>query len=466
MVFSSNIFLFVFLPVTLGIYYLLRGPFRNYFLLFASIFFYFWGEKKRAVIIIASIAINYVMGLAIHYAKTPKKKKAVLFAAVLMNLGLLFYFKYFNFFVNSINSIFNTKFILDTIALPIGISFFTFQGLTYVIDLYRGEVEVQKNPSKVALYISLFPQLIAGPIVRYKDISGQIENRKTAIDQFAGGIVRFACGLSKKVILANGCGIVADEIFNLSCLEHSAATAWLGVICYTLQIYYDFSGYSDMAIGLGRMFGFEFSENFNLPYVAASIREFWRRWHISLSSFFRDYVYIPLGGNRKGNVYVNNAIVFVLTGLWHGASWHFVVWGIWHGIFIILERLNAQYHVIKFKVPELLKHMYALLVIMLGWVIFRADSLGHAAGYLGRMFGLNHISAEYFRTGYYLDRYRIFIIAVSVLLAFGVHRMPLRKLKRLRNYVFIRNAAAVFLLGISIMYVMNATYNPFIYFRF
>ena len=328
MVFSSSIFVFGFLPLVLLGNYLLKERYRNVFLLLASLFFYFWGEEENIVIIILSILINYFSGLLVARFAGTRIKKWMLVLAVGLNLGLLFYYKYFNFFIESVNSLLDTDIFVKDIILPIGISFFTFQGLSYVIDLYWGNVEVQKNPLKIALYVILFPQLIAGPIVRYKDVAEQIDTRETSIEKFSAGIVRFVVGLSKKIILANGVGMIADEIFNAPYQEHAVLTAWLGVICYTLQIYFDFGGYSDMAIGLGKMLGFDFMENFNLPYISTSITEFWRRWHLSLSSFFKDYIYIPLGGGRKGNVYLNLFIVFLLTGLWHGASWNFVVWGL------------------------------------------------------------------------------------------------------------------------------------------
>lgn len=466
MVFSSNIFIFCYLPIVLTIYYLIKEKYKNIFLLLASIFFYFWGEGKNVFIILLSILINYSMGLILNCVQNKVRRKLVLALSVILNLGLLFYYKYFNFFVDSLNEIAGTDIVVETIILPIGISFFTFQGLSYVIDLYWNRVSVQKNPLKIALYISLFPQLIAGPIVRYKDVAAQIDKRKESIWAFSEGIYRFTTGLGKKIIFANGVGIIADEIFNAPYSEHSVITVWLGIICYTLQIYFDFSGYSDMAIGLGRMFGFEFLENFNLPYISMSIKEFWRRWHISLSSFFRDYVYIPLGGSRQGNVYFNLFVVFMLTGLWHGASWNFVVWGIWHGIFIVAERINSNYHFIKVKMPGIIKYVYTMLVVMIGWVIFRADTLEYAVGYIRRMFGADTVSTIFFQTGYYLNPYRIFIIAISVIISMGGFCKLNKTIMKCKYYIPIRNIFTIVALLICIVYVMNATYNPFIYFRF
>lgn len=317
MVFSSTIFLFIFLPLILAGYFLIKENYRNIFLLLASLGFYAWGEPKFVFVMLISILINYTAGLSIYYSKKHHNKwgnRIILFVGVMGNLIPLFYFKYFDFFISSVNGITGLNLPLKNIILPIGISFFTFQGMSYILDLYMDKVEVQKKFINMALYVSLFPQLIAGPIVRYEDVNEQIEYRVCTIDKFVIGIRRFVMGLAKKAIIANNVGLVADQIFNNNPTENSVAIAWLGIICYTMQIYFDFSGYSDMAIGLGKMFGFDFLENFNYPYISTSITEFWRRWHISLSSWFRDYVYIPLGGNRSGNVYFNLLVVFLVTG--------------------------------------------------------------------------------------------------------------------------------------------------------
>lgn len=466
MVFSSNFFLFCFLPIVLAIYHLLKEKYKNVFLLLASLFFYFWGEEKSIVIIVTSILINYIMGLFIYYIKWDNLKKIGLILAIALNIGLLFYYKYYDFFITSINDIVGTNITIRNVALPIGISFFTFSGVSYVVDLYRRKVPAQKNIIKVALYISFFSKLTAGPIVRYIDIADQIDKRKETIEKFVEGICRFVGGLAKKIILANGVGIIADEIFNAPYSQHSISTVWLGIICYTLQIYFDFSGYSDMAIGLGKMFGFDFLENFNLPYISSSIKEFWRRWHISLSSFFRDYVYIPLGGSRKGNVYFNLLVVFFLTGLWHGESWNFIAWGLWHGFFVVIERLNTAHQLIKIKLPKLLQHIGTILIVMIGWVMFRADTLQYAIGYIGRMFGINKADHIYFQTGYYLDAYRIFVIILSIIASIGLFAHINKKLMENKYYTFIRNIFTILIFFLCIIYVMNTTYNPFIYFRF
>ncbi|MDR1837747.1 MAG: MBOAT family protein, partial [Treponema sp.] len=378
MVFSSSIFLFFFLPIVIAGYYLLKEDYRVYFLLLSSLFFYAWGEPRYVLIMLLSIAINYSFGMFIDKSHTNKiLAKLLLVLAVAGNLGILFYFKYLNFALHTANRVFNTGFLYYNIVMPIGISFFTFQGMSYVIDLYWRKVNVQKNPAKLAFYISFFPQLIAGPIVRYIDIKEQIEKRTVSADKFVAGAQRFVIGLAKKVIIANSLGETVDIIFNLPVSEMTAATAWLGIICYSFQIFFDFSGYSDMAIGLGRMFGFEFLENFNYPYISKSITEFWRRWHISLSSWFRDYVYIPLGGNRKGNVYANLVFVFILTGFWHGANFQFVAWGLWHGLFLIIERLFGMREVKNKKIIPL-RYVVTMLIVVVGWVFFRSPGLRYA----------------------------------------------------------------------------------------
>lgn len=474
MVFSSNIFLFIFLPLTLFGYYVIDKKFKNTFLLIASLFFYFWGEPIFVIIMLASIIINYTFGLVIYTAEIKKKskiiKRLILFAAVSLNLGLLFYFKYFDFSIEIVNQLFHIDIALKNVVLPIGISFFTFQGMAYIIDLYWGRVPVQKNPIKIALYISLFPQLIAGPIVRYCDVNEQIDNRIVNIEKFYEGAKRFVLGLAKKIVIANTVAVIADNIFSVPFHELSIVTAWHGVICYSLQIYFDFSGYSDMAIGLGKMFGFDYLENFNYPYISKSITEFWRRWHISLSTFFKDYVYIPLGGNRKGNVYVNLIIVFFLTGLWHGASINFVVWGLWHGLFMLIERIANKTSLINLKIPTVIKRIYTVLVVIIGWVFFRADSLKNATGYLRIMFGFENPQNIGFTTMYYLDTFAIMIIVIAIIASTGIlsHWANQVEVKQSNQIVF-NIAKSVFittLMLICAVFVMTSTYNPFIYFRF
>jgi len=468
MVFSSVVFLFAFLPTVLIGYYLLNPIFRNVFLLCSSLFFYTWGEPKFIFVMIASIAINYIIGMLIDkiYLLMGKKGSVfVLAGGVLLNLALLVYFKYFNFIVLNLNNIFNLNLVVQNIALPIGISFFTFQGMSYIIDLYRREIPVQRNPISVALYISLFPQLIAGPIVRYSDIYLQINERKIDVEKFAQGIKRFIIGLSKKILLANVLGEVADLIFGTPFNQVDSLTAWLGIICYTIQIYFDFSGYSDMAIGLGKMFGFDFMENFNLPYISKSITEFWRRWHISLSTWFRDYLYIPLGGNRSGNVYFNLLLVFVATGLWHGAAWNFLCWGLWHGLFLIIERIVKKKG-IRTSAPGLIKWGYTMFVVVIGWVLFRADGIQGAFHYLMSMF--NFIERDFIRFSvwYYLDRHVLFTLFVAGVLSSHLPSYIMEKIKNAKCVMFVQPATLLFLMVLCVVFVVNSSYNPFIYFRF
>jgi len=468
MVFSSSIFLFFFLPLVIFGYYLLKENYRIYFLLMASLFFYAWGKPRHVLIMLLSIVINYMFGILIDKGHANKiLAKLLLVLAVIGNLGILFYFKYLNFTLDTANRVFNSDFALREIIMPIGISFFTFQGMSYVIDLYWRKVDVQKNPLKLAFYISFFPQLIAGPIVRYIDIKEQIDNRMVSAEKFATGAQRFVIGLAKKLIIANTLGEVVDLIFNVPVLEIAAATAWLGIICYSFQIFFDFSGYSDMAIGLGKIFGFEFLENFNYPYISKSITEFWRRWHISLSSWFRDYVYIPLGGNRKGNVYVNLFLVFVLTGFWHGANFQFLIWGLWHGFFLIIERLFGIREV-KNKKIVLLRYVVTMLIVVVGWVFFRSPDLGHALTYLGVMFGLVQPGFVGFTVWYYLNPKIIIMLCLAVVastpllkISFNVFNTYTGIIRKLVIYVFI-----LAVLFICIVFVTASSYNPFIYFRF
>ena len=481
MVFSSPEFLFLFLPIVLIVYLLLDGRMKNGWLLLASLFFYAWGEGRLVLLMILSIGINYLGGQAI--AKTQQSQrlwltKVTLGVAISINLAFLAYYKYVNFFLDNLQGIGAFKGVrMEAIILPIGISFFTFQSISYLIDVYRKETEAQQNPFHLGLYIALFPQLIAGPIVRYHDIANQIENRHHSAKKFSEGALRFARGLAKKMVIANPMAMLADQAFNAPADELSTLSAWVGIVCYSLQIYFDFSGYSDMAIGLGKMFGFRFLENFQWPYISRSIQEFWRRWHISLSSWFRDYLYIPLGGNRKGagRTYINLFIVFLATGLWHGANWTFVIWGLYHGLFIILERLGFRNTLNR--MPRPISHLYLLLVVMVGWVFFRADSLSHATTYLGSMIGMG--SGKYIDVLYYLDGYHIFILALGLIFSTNLRRTVIylllkqqRKLKGLSSksfsfcYQVYRIGWMTFLMVWAITELAQNSYNPFIYFRF
>lgn len=486
MVFSSTIFLCFFMPIMIIGYYILPKKLKNIYLLLGSLFFYAWGEPKYVFIMLASIAGNYCFGMLVHaLSGKDRLRKLAIFVTVLYNLGILFYFKYFVFAVETVNELTGAGLTVPDIALPIGISFYTFQGMSYVIDVYREDektVFVQKNPLNLALYISMFPQLIAGPIVRYKDIKESLTNRVLSASAFARGIERFIIGLAKKAILANSIGEVADTIFASDYTMMGTGTAWLGALCYTLQIYYDFSGYSDMAIGLGKIFGFDFMENFNYPYISRSITEFWRRWHISLSSWFRDYLYIPLGGNRKGlkRTYLNLLIVFLATGFWHGAAWGFIIWGLWHGLFMVIERIlrakKTKHPIRNEKIRSLCDWAYTMLVVMFGWVLFKTILMEDALSYIGVM--LHTHAPEYvaFSTRYYLDNKLIFMLIAAILAAVPWKEiLPGRAGSLLRNMetfpathpaVIARRVLLLVVFLVCMMFVMNNTYNPFIYFRF
>ncbi|AIQ32635.1 hypothetical protein P40081_34470 [Paenibacillus sp. FSL P4-0081] len=471
MVFSSSVFLFCFLPALLLIYYLLKESYRNGLLLIASLAFYAWGEPKFVFVIILSILINYGFGLLIYLSKKKGHllSKITMLIGVAANCGLLFYFKYFDFFISGFNSISGLEIPLRNIILPIGISFFTFQGLSYVIDLYLNKVDVQKNILKFALFKAFFPQLIAGPIVRYVDVHDQIDSRVTTIDDFAYGVRRFVMGLGKKVIIANTLGQVADNIFSLPADQNTSAIAWVGAICYTFQIYFDFSGYSDMAIGLARMFGFKFKENFDFPYISKSVTEFWRRWHISLSSWFKDYLYIPLGGNRKGNVYLNLLIVFIVTGLWHGAAWNFIIWGLWHGIFLIIERVLKKkgINIHSFKI---ISWCYTSFIVVIGWVIFRANNLTYAVDYIKVMFGIIKPNQVGFSVGYYLSPMVITTIIIACIASVPITKYVRVSIGEYESHStfsqVVQNLYVALLLILCIMFLATSTYNPFIYFRF
>lgn len=476
MVFSSIIFLLLFLPVVTIIYYTIRKEFRNGVLLVASLLFYTWGEPKYIIIMLSSIIINYLFAVCINFLQEKnadkKYQRISLILCIVINIGLLVIFKYTNFMVDNINVVFRLfgkKAIeIGAIALPIGISFYTLQALSYVVDVYRKTTKVQKNLFDLGLFISLFPQLIAGPIVRYHDIADQLKNRTSNSNDFAYGIRRFIIGLGKKVIIANTMGSVADSVFCIPNNQLSLSLSWLGIISYSIQIYYDFSAYSDMAIGLGQMFGFKFLENFNYPYISKSITEFWKRWHISLSNWFKDYLYIPLGGNRKGNLktYRNLLIVFLCTGIWHGASWNFLFWGIYYGVFLILERMKFIYF--DDRLGKSIGRVYTLLVVLIGWVFFRSDSFSYSIGFIKSMFGISHGTPLYDINFYCTSKY-IIVFICSIL---GCTPLISKLFHDFENSgsgkinCIIRDTFLVITLFISIMFLSSNTYNPFIYFRF
>ncbi len=480
MVFCSLIFLFAFLPVVLGVYFLLRSTFaRNCFLLLASLFFYAWGEIRFVGIMLLSIVANYILAILINDAKKIGTKKLFLTATLIVNLGILAFFKYSGWIVQNLNGVLNSlghkPIDFAGVALPLGISFFTFHALSYVIDVYRGQAKAQRNPINLALYISLFPQLVAGPIIRYHDVCDQLIARTVNVDKFAEGVRRFVTGLGKKMLIANTVAVPADKIFALSTTQITPELAWLGAICYTLQIYFDFSGYSDMAIGLGLMFGFRFLENFNYPYISQSIREFWQRWHISLSNWFRDYLYIPLGGNRKGELRtcVNLITVFFLCGLWHGASWTFVFWGLYHGLFLGMERLGLGKLLGRTAQP--LRHIYTLAVVMVGWVFFRATTFYQAVAMLQAMLGKAASEPSAVTAAFLLDGRLAFVLGLGIILSMPVARdfifapQPSGQAAQRQSplaLAVVRTALVTGILAFSIMEMASGTYNPFIYFRF
>ena len=478
MVFSSVLFLFYFLPTVLLFYYI-TGRARNYVLLIFSLVFYLFGGVEFFPLILISILLNYVSGMLIGvFTDRQAARKAVLIVSVIANLGLLFYYKYFNFAGEIYASLCKTLSFLPFLAfphvtLPIGISFFTFQGMAYVIDVYRNHAQPQKDITKVALYISMFPQLIAGPIVRYGDVSKDMDllsGKKgfpADTDRICQGVVRFVKGLGKKVIFADILAENVDKIFAMDAASIPTVMAWVGIIAFGMQIYFDFSGYSDMAIGMGKILGYDFPENFNLPYTSASIREFWRRWHMTLASWFRDYLYIPLGGSRSGNVYLNTFLVFLCTGLWHGAAWTYVLWGAWHGLFMIFEiALDKRY---SGKKPAfLLRWLYCIVVVNLGLAIFRSDTIGFAWTYMKSMLGFPGGAFNYINMHYFLHARNILIFFAAAICSLGLPRMIYEKLGDSAKGI-VRKClypAVLVLFAVSLIEVINGNYSPFIYFRF
>lgn len=467
MVFSSSIFLLMFLPIVFVLNFFVRKEYSNILLLIASLVFYAWGEPYLVFLMMASIVINWSIGKII--AKTCVGggiRKVVLTVGVVCNLGILGYYKYAGFFVTILNGVCRRKILsVPEIALPIGISFFTFQAISYIVDVYRKEVEPSSTIVHTALYISFFPQLIAGPIVKYKDISKQIEERNITWINVSDGFKRFIYGLSKKVLISNSLALCADGVFSYHITVMDYGMAWIGALAYTFQIYYDFSGYSDMAIGLGKMFGFTIPENFNYPYLSKSITEFWRRWHISLGSWFREYVYIPLGGNRKGKLktYINLSIVFFLTGLWHGAHFKFILWGLYHGFFIIVERLGFKKILDKSKI---LSTVYCFFIVNFGWVLFRADDVALGIGHIAHMVLVWKHSDINIPRSDYLDTKTIFF-GICAILGMGILKMliPVRLAEKWKDSA-IEAVYCIILLMLCMASVASDTYNPFIYFQF
>jgi len=470
MVFSSLTFLFFFLPVNLLLYYLVRGrTAKNTVLIVASLVFYAWGEPVWVILLIFSATIDYFHGRIVEHYRGKWQSKAAVMSSVVVNLGLLGIFKFSGFFVSNINFLLNTTFSVPKFALPIGISFYTFQTISYVIDVYRNEVPAQRSYWKFLMFVSLFHQLVAGPIVRYKDIANEIENRVFKLEVFSNGINRFIIGLGKKVFFANTAGELASTF--LAGDQTSILGSWFGIFLYAMQIYFDFSGYSDMAIGLGKMFGFTYKENFNYPYFARTATDFWRRWHISLGSFFRDYVYIPLGGNRKHQI-PNLLAVWFLTGLWHGPSWNYVVWGLFYGVLIILEKILGK--ILPFKQPAFFGHIYLPVVALIGWVFFYFEDLNTGLGYLSSMFGLNSLPLYDFTFTTSLVN-NCYFVAFALLMSLPVIPAYKEYLKRnlsplmpvlqgLRGYLV--PVFNIIVLAVAAVLLVGQSYNPFLYFRF
>lgn len=471
MVFSSLNFMYLFLPICLLLYFILHGiKARNYLLLVMSLLFYAWGEPKWIILMIVTTLIDYGAGLLVDQYRGQKLAKWALAGSVVITLFFLAVFKYLGFFNQNLNQIFGAELPTQIFNLPIGISFYTFQAITYVVDVYRGKAQVQRSYANLLLYVALFPQLIAGPIVRYTDIAAQLENREMTLPGFSKGITRFVTGLGKKVLLANIAGQVATSLIGGDLSKASVLGAWLGIFAYTFQIYFDFSGYSDMAIGLGHMFGFTYVENFNYPYISKSITEFWRRWHISLSTFFRDYVYIPLGGNRRHQLR-NMFIVWALTGLWHGASWNFVLWGLYYFVFLAIEKLFLG----KFleKLPAVVGHAYALFIIVVGWVFFYFDDVSRLGQMLKLMFGFSG-QAGVLPTDTVLLKNHLVFFLVAIIACIPVSKLVKALLIRFSRKGPVQESLAgaagilydVALLFFSTAALVGASYNPFLYFRF
>lgn len=467
MLFSSLVFLFYFLPIIIGCYYLTPSKYRNALLLAFSLLFYSWGGTGLTALLICSVTINYF--IAKQITRQTIRSKTWFIVGVVFNIGLLVYFKYMNFFIENIGLLFGKDVSnISKIGLPLGISFYTFHQLSMLRDIYLNPLIYKVRYSTTLLYVTFFPQLVAGPIVRYKDIIHQIESRTETVERFTSGLKRFIIGLFKKVVLANTFALLANEIIDKQFEHLSSSAAWLGIIAYTLQIYFDFSGYSDMAIGLARLFGFELLENFNFPYLSKSIKEFWRRWHISLSTWFRDYVYIPLGGNKVGpyRIYFNLMVVFTLTGFWHGASWSFLFWGIFHGCFLMLERLGFEK--ILEKLPSLIRWSYTMFIVMIGWVYFRIEDFQQATTYIGKLF-LSDAQGKSFN--YFLDNENTLILLLGILLSV-LHWFNLVEWfeKRIKSifpfYLFVRNLILIILFAYCTMVLTSSSYNPFIYFNF
>ena len=490
MSFSSVVFLLYFFPLSLVLYFIFPQGIRDYVLFFLSLLFYAWGEPQYVILLVVSIAVNYGVGMLISWREDALTKKLALMAGVIADIGILIFFKYSDFFISSINALIikmglSCQMKLIGVTLPIGVSFFVFQEVSYIIDVYRGKNSCQKNFFKLGLYVSMFPQLVAGPIVRYQDIALQIDDHKSTLDDIYCGFRRFIVGLTEKVMLADILANVSNKAFSNANYAGGVepSVAWLGAIAYTLQILFDFSGYSNMAIGMARIFGFKLTENFDKPYISKSMTEFWRRWHISLGTWFKDYVYIPIGGNRTGNIYVNLLVVFALTGLWHGAAWNFVVWGLYHGFFVIIERVIHKH--VKVRVPSIIMWVYTMLIVIFGWVLFGTESLDAALNYLQMMFGSYELPKFIpYNIQYYMDNQIIATMLVGIIVCTGVYKTIWNELKE-RLFIVVKGSRRIFnakqlsiifscmtdiilvlLFLMDIAMIVNGNYSPFIYFRF
>lgn len=467
MLFSSISFLYYFLPVLLGLYFIAPGKFKNSILLLASLFFYFYGEPVYSLLMIASIISGYLHGLWIYRARNGRHAKIPLISSIIVSIGFLIFFKYTDFFIDNVNNVFGTNIALLRIVLPIGISFYTFQILSYTIDVYRGKAKVQRNILNFATYVSLFPQLIAGPIVRYTDVETELAHRTHSFADFAYGINRFIIGLAKKVIIANTLGELGKVFSNVN--EKTVLFYWVTAVAFMLQIYFDFSGYSDMAIGLGRIFGFHFPENFDYPFISRSMAEFWRRWHISLGTWFRDYVYIPMGGNRAGTlIWIRNImVVWFLTGFWHGAQWNFILWGLYFALFLIIEKLLLK-NILE-KMHPMARHVYVLFFLIISFVLFNANSVGEAAENIKGLFFMIDVPFTNFETNYYLRSYAVVLIIAAI----GATPALKNIVNRINEYKTGRYVSGVLepvvhvaLLLLITGYLVDGSFNPFLYFRF
>lgn len=466
MVFSGIEFLYYFLPAVMLIYFLAPKRLKNLMLFVSGLGFYAWGEPIYVVVMVISTAVDYTAGILMSKTEDERKRRACLISSVVINLGLLFTFKYSSFAVNTFNSIFRTAIPSPNLPLPIGISFFTFQSMSYTIDLYRRKISVQRSFINFAAYVTCFPQIVAGPIVKYQDIAAELEERRVSISDMSDGVSIFVVGLAKKVLLANNIGIFWSQIKGMDYSTLPALTAWLGIIAFTFQIYFDFSGYSDMAIGLGRMLGFTYPKNFDLPYISKSVSQFWRRWHITLGSWFRDYVYIPLGGSREGKwkTVRNLAIVWLLTGLWHGASMNFVLWGAWFGVLIIAEHMGMGR--LLEKLPSALSWLYTMLAVVLGWVLFDTDSISSAFRFIGAMFGAGGSFAS--GASWSLLAQAAVSLAICIFFSSGAAKNYIKRIGGQDSKVILvlKPVITAALLIASTAYLVNSTYNPFLYFNF